>query len=226
MSSVSLIVFQIINGIPIINPPLFRTGCETRGGLLNAPNPQNGGGLLGSRNSTDVTEIPDELWAIVQRMLARDMTERPENAGVAEEDLWAFLFRHGLRADANQLAQFMASTFPDEAKGEPGIADLQGLASDLRRLEGGATGVTDISTIEHNTPTHTSEKIMIPRLFKGNTGERKSVVVLMAEVTGFTELSASQDAADVVRWHYKLLRRLRRVVDRHGGLLENYQLLQ
>ena len=31
------------------------------------------------------------------------------------------------------------------------------------------------------------------------------------------------DATVVVRWHYKLLRRLRRVVDRHGGLLESYE---
>ena len=168
-------------------------------------------------------DIPDELWAIVKRMLARDVVNRPENAGVAEEDLWAFLFRHGLRADAHELAGFMASKFPDEAKVDPGVADIEGLASDLRRLEGGATGVTDISHIGQNTITSSSENIKIPRLFKGNSGERKSVVVLMAEVTGFTDMSARQDAADVVRWHYKLLRRLRRVVDRHGGRLDHYQ---
>jgi len=168
-------------------------------------------------------DIPDELWEILQRMLARDVGDRPDHAGVAEEELWAFLFRHGMRADAHELAVFMGRRFPEEAKGDPGIADLQGLASDLRRLEGGATGVTDISNIDPHTITSSVENIKIPRLFKGNAGERKSVVVLMAEVTGFTDMSASQDAADVVRWHYKLLRRLRRVVDRHGGLLEHYQ---
>jgi class 3 adenylate cyclase/tetratricopeptide (TPR) repeat protein len=168
-------------------------------------------------------DIPDELWTIVQAMLALDPDDRPSHAGVAEEELWAFLFRNGLRADAHELAAFMAARFPEEAKGDPGVADLDGLVSDLRRLEGGATGITDLSNLEQPTLTPSMDRVKLPPLMRGNAGERKSVVVLMAEVTGFTELSAVRDAAEVVRKHYQLLRRLRRIVDRHGGFLDHYQ---
>jgi len=167
-------------------------------------------------------DIQDDLWEILSSMLAKRPEDRPAHAGEAEEALWAFLYRRNLRADAHGLAAFMSSNFPEEAHRDPGIADLEGLASDLRRLEGGATNLTDISAIENPTITASSDNIKLPRLLRGNTGERKTVVVLMAEVTGFTQLSTSADASEIVRWHYKLIRRLRRVVDRHGGLLESY----
>ena len=168
-------------------------------------------------------EIPDELWAIVQSMLALNPDDRPAHAGVAEEELWAFLFRSGLRADAHELAAFMAARFPEEAQGDPGVADLDGLVSDLKRLEGGATGITDLSNLEQQTLTPSMDRVKLPPLMRGNAGERKSVVVLMAEVTGFTDLSAVRDASEVVRRHYQLLRKLRRIVDRHGGFLDHYQ---
>ena len=168
-------------------------------------------------------EITEELWALVSGLLAKAPEDRPSTAGEAEEALWAYLYDHNLRADAHELANFMAERFPSEAQIDPGVADLEGLASDLRRLEGGATNLTDVSQIGTQTITSASDNIKLPRLLRGNSGERKSVVVLMAEVTGFTALSLSADASEVVRWHYKLLRRLRRVVDRHGGLLESYQ---
>ena len=168
-------------------------------------------------------DIPDDLWEILSGMLSKTVDDRPADAGEAEEALWAFLYRHNLRADAHELAAFMAESFPDEVDGDPGVADLEGLASDLRRLEGGGTNLTDISQIDGGTMTASVDNIKLPRLLRGNAGERKTVVVVMAEVTGFTALSSNADASEVVRWHYKLLRRLRRVVDQHGGLLESYQ---
>ena len=167
--------------------------------------------------------VSDELWGLVSRMLDKDPETRPPTAGEAEEELWAYLYRSNLRADAHELAAFMHDRFPDEAQGNPGVADLEGLASDLRRLEGGGTNLTDISNIDGGTVTTSQENVRLPRLLRGSKGERKVVAVLMAEVIGFTEMSARRDAAEVVRWHYKLLRRLRRVIDRHGGLLESYE---
>jgi class 3 adenylate cyclase/tetratricopeptide (TPR) repeat protein len=168
-------------------------------------------------------EISDDLWDILARMLAKNPDDRPATAGDAEEELWAYLYRSNLRADAHELATFMGNRFPDDAQGTPGVADLEGLASDLRRLEGGATNLTDISQIEGANTTADPGTEGLPRMLQGSTGERKTVVVLLAEVTGFTDLSSMADAAVVVRWHYKLLRRLRRVVDSHGGLLESYE---
>ncbi|MEC8194705.1 MAG: protein kinase [Myxococcota bacterium] len=167
--------------------------------------------------------VSDELWSIVASMLAKDPDSRPATAGDAEERLWAYLYRSNLRADAHELAVYMQERFPDEAQGNPGVADLEGLASDLRRLEGGGTNLTDISAVDANTVTSSQDNVKIPRLLRGSKGERKVVAVLMAEVIGFTDMSARADAAEVVRWHYKLLRRLRRVVDRHGGVLESYE---
>ena len=168
-------------------------------------------------------DISDELWSILAAMLSKDPEGRPESAGDAEEVLWAFLYRNNLRADAHELAAFMGERFPDDVAKDPGVADLDGLASDIRRLEEGGTNLTDISIIGTATGGAETDNIKLPRLLRGSVGERKTVVVLMAEVTGFTDLSEASDAVEVVRWHYKLLRRLRRVVDRHGGLLESYQ---
>ena len=168
-------------------------------------------------------DVSDELWGLVSQMLAKDPDDRPASAGDAEEELWAYLYRSNLRADAHELAAFMEERFPEEAQGDPGVADLEGLASDLRRLEGGGTNLTDLSHFDGGTVTASQENVRLPRLLRGNKGERKIVVALMAEVVGFTDISERSDASEVVRWHYKLLRRLRRVIDRHGGLLESYE---
>ena len=127
-------------------------------------------------------EITDELWVLVSRLLAKAPDDRPATAGEAEEALWAYLYDHNLRADAHELAGFMATRFPAEAQIDPGVADLEGLASDLKRLEGGATNLTDVSQIGTQTITSASDNNKLPACFV-NSGERKSVVV-MAEVTG------------------------------------------
>ena len=93
--------------------------------------------------------------------------DRPSTAGEAEEALWAYLYDHNLRADAHELANFMAERFPVEAQIDPGVADLEGLASDLRRLGGGATNLTDVSQIGTQTITSASDNIKLPRLLRG-----------------------------------------------------------
>ncbi len=167
-------------------------------------------------------DIPDELWGILQSMLALNPEDRPARAELAEEELWAFLFRHGLRADAHELCAFMRGRFQEDAAADPTSRDLDHLATDLRRLDEGMSepsGVTDTGT---RTGSGTGG-VKLPRLLRGMSGERKPVVALVAEVCGFTDLSEQRDASVIVRRHYQLLRRIRRVVDRHGGYLERYQ---
>ena len=165
-------------------------------------------------------DIPDELWAILQSMLALDPDQRPERAELAEEELWAFLFRHGLRADAHELSAFMRERFAEEAAQAPTAQDLDHLASDLRRLDDGTSEVSSLT--ESRTGSGTGG-VKLPRLLRGMSGERKPVVVLVAEVCGFTDMSERRDASVIVRRHYQMLRRIRKVVDRHGGYLERYQ---
>jgi len=53
-------------------------------------------------------------------------------------------------------------------------------------------------------------------------GERKPVVVVVVEVSGFTEPSALIDPELIARSHYRLLRRVRHVADRHHGRLDRF----
>jgi len=167
-------------------------------------------------------EIPDELWGILQSMLALDPEDRPARAELAEEELWAFLFRHGLRADAHELSAFMRERFSEDAAKDPSSHDLDHLATDLRRLEEGQSEISALTNTDTRTHTGT-DGVKLPRLLRGMSGERKPVIVLSAEVCGFTDLSEQRDAAVIVRRHYQLIRRIRRVVDRQGGYLERYQ---
>ena len=174
-------------------------------------------------------EIPDALWAVLSRMLARDPDDRHADAGLAEEDLWAFLYGAGLRSDAASLAVLMDDLFPGAAKADPSTTNLLGLAEDLARVgESEHTGGSD-STGSSGAPATTgaseSGPSGPPRLFSSvsGRGERRPVVVLVAEVCGFTEVSLAVDPQQVARDHYKLLRRVRRVVDRYGGVIDRYQ---
>jgi len=169
---------------------------------------------------SDNPDIPDDLWAILQSMLALDPSDRPERAELAEEELWAFLFRHGLRADAHELSTFMRTRFTDDAAADPAARDLDGLAHDLRQL---ADGVSEASGVTGTRTGTGTGGVKLPRLLRGMSGERKPVVVLLAEVCGFTDLSEKRNADVIVRRHYQLLRRIRKVVDKHGGFLERYQ---
>ena len=153
------------------------------------------------------------------RIAAKAPEDRPSTAGEAEEALWAYLYDHISGRTPMSSQTSWRSAFHRKHRL---TLRLEGW-SPISAPRGGATNLTDVSQIGTQTITSASDNIKLPRLLRGNSGERKSVVVLMAEVTGFTALSLSADASEVVRWHYKLLRRLRRVVDRHGGLLESYQ---
>jgi serine/threonine protein kinase/tetratricopeptide (TPR) repeat protein len=172
-------------------------------------------------------DIPQALWLILRRMLAADPADRYDRAETVEEDLWAFLFSHGMRADAAAMISFMAGLFPDNAQ-RRGCVDLVGLAEDVGRLGRDVSSPTrPDATISQDSGGHTARTGHSRTDGSGlralRPGQRRTVTVLVAEITGFTELSARSEPSEIVRRHYQVLRRIRRIVDAYGGLLESFR---
>ena len=171
--------------------------------------------------------IPDALWDIMRRMLALNPDDRPARAELAEEELWGFLFSHGLRADGQEMAAFLRDLFPDEGAKSPSGVDLAGLAEDLARLEqaDGATRPDPIAK-ESSLSTLGSEPTDFSALTPGLIGmgdESKTVVVLAVEVLGFTAPSESQEPDTIIKWQERLARKLESIITRYGGRLHNYE---
>ena len=184
--------------------------------------------------------ISAALWALLQAMLAPDPAHRP-SAAQAEEGLQALLFDEGQRADGATLGLLLRQLFPEQARRDPGTLDLTGLAEDLARLEppvppamaGEDLASQDLAAEDDATGSLSGGSVggvggaddalsTLPALRGLRPGERKPVVVLVAEITGLTEPSTRHDAEVIVRAHYRLLRRIRGVVDRHGGWLDRF----
>ncbi|MCK6507348.1 protein kinase [Myxococcota bacterium] len=164
------------------------------------------------------------LWSLLQAMLDPEVARRP-SAAQAEDALQAQLFDEGHRADSAALGSLVRELFPDRAARDPGALDLTGLAEDLARLEPVApTAAGDDATGSLTGGTVSGEHALstLPALRGLRPGERKPVVVLVAEISGLTEPSTRHDAEVIVRAHYRLLRRIRGVVDRHGGWLDRF----
>jgi class 3 adenylate cyclase/tetratricopeptide (TPR) repeat protein len=163
----------------------------------------------------EVGPLPEGLWELIQRLLARAPEDRLPRAELAEEELRALMFRHGLHADAPAMGAFVREAFRGEVDVDPGAVDLEGLAADLTHLEG-ATAAESHAT---GTPATNTPRAMM----RIAPGERRPVVVLVAETSGFTDLSTKSDPEDVVRRHFEFLRRVRKVVDRFGGFVERFE---
>ncbi|MCB9778297.1 MAG: protein kinase [Alphaproteobacteria bacterium] len=173
--------------------------------------------------------VPDGLWRVLQAMLQPSPQDRP-TAAAAEQALQEVRYEAGLRGDAVALGRVLRQCFPERARRDPGGLDLSGLAADLAALEPADSGATPAGasgdTATHSSMTHTPSAVAhsaLPRLHRLAPGERRAVVVLVGEISGLTDPSASHDPERIVRAHYRLLRRVRRVVDRHEGLLERFQ---
>lgn len=169
--------------------------------------------------------VSARLWAQLQAMLDPDPSRRPR-AAQAEEGLQALIFDEAQRADSAALGALVRGLFPERAALDPGALDLTGLAEDLARLEPvapSATGDDATSSLTEGTVSGEHALSTLPALRGLRPGERKPVVVLVAELSGLTEPSTRHDAEVIVRAHYRLLRRIRGVVDRHGGWLDRFQ---
>lgn len=168
-------------------------------------------------------EVPEGLRAILTRALQRDPADRYPTAAQFEEDLRAFLYDSGARHDPAPLRAFMQRLFPEEARGGKGAADLDLLAEDLHAMHTGVDPEPSASVGDTGgTATGSESGDRGPRLLASIRGERRSVVVLVAEVNGLTDVSARAEAEDIARIHYRMLRMVRTLIDRMGGVAERF----
>jgi serine/threonine protein kinase/tetratricopeptide (TPR) repeat protein len=157
-------------------------------------------------------DIPDRLWEILQRTLARDLDDRYHSASDLEEDLRALLFDLGVRVDSPALGAFLREVFHDELGPDLASAQLQSLAAELTRLEA------------DDPPSGTTTASDVDALSTGGTprvvGEKKAVAVLVAELVGLTDASATMEPEDVLKQQDALLKAVRRVAERYNGWVD------
>lgn len=165
-------------------------------------------------------EVPDELWALLQKALARDPDERYQDASAFEEDLRALSFARRWRADARQLGELMRRLWATELGAGTAANDLELLAEDLQALHTGVDPEPDSSHSSSESVSSSEERG--PRHLLTVQGERKSVTILVVEVNGLTEFSARAETEEIGRVHFKMLRMVRKLVDGMGGVAERF----
>ncbi len=158
-------------------------------------------------------EIDDALWEIMQRALAHDPAGRYASAALFEEDLRAWLFERRHRVGRLELAQLVREAFPDLAERNRSTLEIEQLAADVDRLD-----PADRTDETGRTPTGSGA---LPGRLRAPAGERRPVVVVIVDVDGLTELSATVEPATLVKRKYQLLRWTRRLLDRHGGIIQS-----
>jgi class 3 adenylate cyclase/tetratricopeptide (TPR) repeat protein len=162
--------------------------------------------------------IDGELWAILSKALAKNRDDRHSSAAVLEEDLRAWLFRSGHRLGRAEIAAEMRRAFPGEGDQPAADLDLHRMVADVEQLDAATSGT------QHSSGTGTGGSLTPTEALPGRLGmaigERKSVVVLIVDVDGLTDLSARLEPELLFRHHYQLLRLIRRSVGRFGGLVQ------
>ncbi|MCP4804716.1 MAG: protein kinase [Proteobacteria bacterium] len=160
----------------------------------------------------EVPEIPERLWEILRKALARDPDDRYDDALLLEEDLRAFLFEAGHRVDSAALGAFLRDLFADELGPDPSAALLQKLANELIRAE---------ASLDHTHTEHTaSESTHSTRTGSRRIGEKKAVAVLVAEIVGLTDASEVIEPEEVVRQQDAVMRSVHRTSERFGGWVD------
>ncbi len=159
--------------------------------------------------------IDDALWEILQRALARDPEDRYESAALFDEDLRAWLFRHRFQVGRAEVAALVRAAFPEEARTSHDDLGLQQLLADIDRLGGREPLGEEVAA-----PPSPDLDPDLPGRLRAASGERRQVVVVMIDVDGLTELSARVTPEMLVKRKYQLLRWMRRIVDRYGGLVQ------
>ncbi|MEE2751087.1 MAG: protein kinase [Myxococcota bacterium] len=164
----------------------------------------------------EVPEIPERLWEILQRALARDRDDRYASASGLEEDLRAFLFEAGLRGDEAVMGAFMRSLFAEEIKPDAAAEQMGGLVLEMGKKEEEVSEPPPLSDVPILTETG-SETLGTPSVI----AERKQVGVLVADLLGLTQVSVKMEPEDVIAQHRRIRRVIQRVVDKHGGWLDH-----
>ncbi len=171
--------------------------------------------------------IPDRLWEILQRALARDPDERYATATALEEDLRALLYAEGLVGDEAALGAHVREVWQDELAPDRAALQMGDLIRGLAREETGPDldPRSDIS-LRTGTPdgqgTQTGTGSGEAGLARGPLAERKPVTVLSGELIGLTEVSAVLDPDALVRRYARLRRLVERAGRRAGGWLERF----
>ncbi len=170
-------------------------------------------------------EVPERLWEVLQRALARDPEERFQSGVELEEELRATLYREGLRADDAMLGEFVTGLFIEELGPDPGARDLERMVRSLVRMDGPAdSSAPSLDPGDDTGPSlevtgSTTGALSMPQ---GPVVEKKPVAVVVAEVVGLTEFSQIQEPEALVKQHKQLERAVRRVVDRYGGWYDRF----
>ncbi len=167
--------------------------------------------------------VPDDLWDIVRKALARYPEDRYATADTFEEDLRAFLYANHHQADTSAMATFMEGLFQEEyTRGSPG-GDMRRLADDLRRLERGLSaprlstgGTAPSQSIPTSTPNSAGTAFNPTAEF---SRELKTVAVASIEICGHTDIGAISDPYLIVERQRKLLDWFQRQAQRFGGML-------
>ncbi len=171
-------------------------------------------------------EIPDRLWGILQRALARDPGDRFGTASELEEELRALLYAQGLRGDDATLGSFVREVWQEELGPDRAALKMGDLVLDLGRADT-RSGLEDSRT-EESLHTHTPAEGLGTTASgeggrsSGPVSERKPVAVLSGELIGLTEISAVLDPDAMVRRYGRLRRLVERAGGRYGGWLERF----
>ena len=154
-------------------------------------------------------EATPDLVALLKHAMARDPAERFPDAGRMYEALLAFLYAHGSRYSAHDLAEFLAK-FRDDQVGGPQIAPL---------LEGeGTAGPTERTPVEipaSRSPAHSVSRIesggvrVVAIDRAAEMGERREVTSLVIELPRASESGARTPA--------QLSDAAAQIVERYGG---------
>ncbi len=160
--------------------------------------------------------IHEQLWAVLQRALAREREDRYDSAEAFEADLRAFLFHGQHQADPSLLATCMREAFAHEGLEDPAVGDLSRLADDLRLLELGLdTDREEPAEVQGEEP-RTSTPSWVP----AQSEELKTVAVLSLELSDDTDLAEQADPTSLMELERSRMRWFRELAQRHGGLLQ------
>jgi serine/threonine protein kinase/tetratricopeptide (TPR) repeat protein len=163
--------------------------------------------------------VHDDLWAILQRALARDPADRYASAEAFERDLRSFLFHQRHQTDATALAACMREAFSHEALEDPAVGDLSRLADDLRLLELGLSDERDASQDAVDKPPRAGTAT--PSWVPAQSEELKDVAVLCVEVSDDTDLAVQVDPSSLMELERDRQRWFRKHARRFGGLLQS-----
>lgn len=165
-------------------------------------------------------DVPDELVRIVHKALARRPDDRYATGTDLEDDLRAFQYQHAARAGGPQIAALMRELFPKESLGGRMDAGLRQLVDDLDAMHTGVEAEPSASSMPDSV-AH-PDAYSGPKALTGRSGEHRSVVVLVAEANGLTDMSAHAESEEIARIHIRMLRGVRELVGRMGGVADRY----